>query len=84
MTSIVPAVILLLGSALMSGCTAPVDPGQPAESVRPDEPVYRTGSRIPIRDKTPLTKEKKEKQTDESQRALQQMQTTGAGNPRIN
>jgi hypothetical protein len=84
MTSIVPAVILLLGSALMTGCAAPADPGKPAETYRPDELVYRTGSRIPIRDKTPMTKEEKQKQTEESQRALQQMQTTGAGNPRIN
>ena len=81
MKSIVPPVLLLLSGALLSGCAAPVDQGKPAESYRPDELVYRTGSRIPIRDATPMTKEEKEKQAEESQRTLQQMRATGAGNP---
>jgi len=30
-----------------------------------------------------VTKEEKEKQAEESRRALQQMQSTGAGNPKL-
>jgi hypothetical protein len=30
-----------------------------------------------------MTKEEKEKQAEDSRRALQQMQTTGAGNPKL-
>jgi len=30
-----------------------------------------------------MTKEEKEKQAEESRRSLQQMQTTGAGNPKL-
>ena len=31
-----------------------------------------------------MTKEEREKQAEDSRRALQQMQTTGAGNPKVN
>ena len=63
-----------------SGCASTETAGtQPVER---SEPVYRTGSNIPVRDKTPMTKEEKEKMAEDSRRALQQMQTTGAGIPK--
>lgn len=71
----------LLASALAAGCaSAPQDAAQP--HVGGSELVYRTGSNIPVRDKAPpMTKEEKEKQSEESRRAMQQMQSTGAGTP---
>ena len=48
----------------------------------PAELVYRTGSHIPIRNATPLTPEEKQKQAEDSQRSMQQMQRTGAGTPK--
>ena len=68
--------------AALAGCaTSTVAPN--AEQTSATDLVYRTGSHIPIRDKTPMTKEEKEKQAEDSRRALQQMQTTGAGNPKL-
>jgi len=68
--------------AALAGCaTSTVAPD--AEQTPATDLVYRTGSHIPIRDKTPMTKEEKEKQAEDSRRALQQMQTTGAGNPKL-
>jgi hypothetical protein len=68
--------------AALAGCATST--GAPdAEQTTATELVYRTGSHIPIRDKTPMTKEEKEKQAEESRRSLQQMQTTGAGNPKL-
>jgi len=73
---------VLFGSLLAVGCaSAPQDAAQSQTSS--SELVYRTGSHIPLRDKTPMTKEEKEKQAEESRRSLQQMQTTGAGNPKL-
>jgi hypothetical protein len=71
----------LLGGVLSVGCASgPQDAAdQPQTS---SELVYRTGSHIPVRDKTPMTKEEKEKQADEAHRTMQQMQTTGAGSPK--
>lgn len=71
---------LLLGSLLATGCTSgPQNTDQ--ASGDGGELVYRTGSNIPKRDK-PMTKEEKEKRTEESQRSMQQMQSTGAGVPK--
>lgn len=67
---------------IVAGCASTDAPV--AEQASATELVYRTGSHIPVHDKTPMTKEEKEKQGEESRRALQQMQTTGAGNPKIN
>ncbi|MEP7100719.1 MAG: hypothetical protein ABI781_09435 [Burkholderiales bacterium] len=71
---------MLLGSVLATGCASvPQDAAQPQAGG--SELVYRTGSNIPVRDKTPATKEEKEKQSEESRRTMQQMQSTGAGTP---
>ena len=64
---------------LAAGC-ATTDSASTTAATR-DEPVYRTGSNIPVHEKA-LTKEEKAKQAEDSQRYLQQMQTTGAGNPK--
>ena len=76
------AAVALTGVLISSGC-ASTDPAIAKDSAR-EELVYRTGSNIPVRDKSPLTQEEKDKKAEESRRALQQMQTTGAGTPRIN
>jgi hypothetical protein len=79
MKSILLSTMLLCGM-LAAGCAA----GPETDAQRQngsEELVYRTGSHIPVRDKTPMTKEEKERQADESRRTLQQMQSTGAGNP---
>jgi len=68
-------------AAALAGCASTDAPV--AEQTQATELVYRTGSHIPIRDRTPMTKEEKEKQAEESRRALQQMQSTGAGNPKL-
>lgn len=73
---------VLLGSVLGGCASGPQDAADP--QANRGELTFRTGSNIPVRDKTPMTKEEKEKQTEESRRSLQQMQTTGAGNPKIN
>jgi hypothetical protein len=77
---------LLAGAAalvtvlIVSGC-ASTDPVSGDAAPR-EELVFRTGSNIPLRDKTPMTKEEKEKRSEESRRTLQQMQSTGAGRPK--
>jgi hypothetical protein len=76
------AVALTTVLVTASGCASTEAAG--TQQAQPTELVYRTGSNIPVRDKTPMTKEEKEKQAEDSRRALQQMQTTGAGNPKIN
>jgi hypothetical protein len=68
-------------AAALAGCASTDAPA--TEQTSAPELVYRTGSHIPVRDKTPMTKEEKEKQAEESRRTLQQMQTTGAGNPKL-
>jgi len=66
----------LLGSVFAVGCAAgPEDAAKPAGG----EVYYRTGSNIPVRDRTPLTKEQKGRQAEEAQRQLQDMQTTSPG-----
>jgi hypothetical protein len=74
---------VLLGSTLLVGCASGTQDGAnpPAGG---GELVYRTGSNIPVRDKTPMTAEEKEKRAEESRRTMQQMQTTGAGSPKTN
>jgi hypothetical protein len=69
-------------AAVLAGCATSTS-APDAEQTPATELVYRTGSHIPIRDRTPMTKEEKEKQAEDSRRALQQMQTTGAGNPKL-
>jgi hypothetical protein len=65
---------------VVSGC-ANVDT-TPNTTERHEEPEYRTGSRIPIHDKQPLTKEEQDKEAAEARRIIQQMQTTGPGIPK--
>ncbi|HKX41010.1 MAG TPA: hypothetical protein VJO99_07615 [Burkholderiaceae bacterium] len=65
-----------------SGC-ASTEGADTKQTAQPTELIYRTGSNIPIREKTPMTAEEKAKQTEDSQRALQQMQATGAGKPKL-
>lgn len=72
----IPLSAMLLGSLLAVGCTSAPPEASPPQAG--SEPVYRTGSRIPLRDKTTLTKEEKEQQAEELRRSMQQMQTTGA------
>ena len=83
MNSRLAASVALTSVLIASGC-ASTDATDNKQAAQPAELVYRTGSNIPVRDKTPMTKEEKEKQADESRRAMQQMQTTGAGNPKTN
>ena len=83
MNSRLVASTVLMSVLIASGC-ASTDANDNKQAAQPAELVYRTGSNIPVRDKTPITKEEKEKQAEDSRRALQQMQTTGAGNPRTN
>ena len=83
MNSRLAAAATLTTVLIACGC-ASTDGADTKQATQPTELVYRTGSNIPIRDKTPLTKEEREKQSEQSRRALQQMQTTGAGNPKIN
>jgi hypothetical protein len=49
-----------------------------------EDRVYRTGSNIPVRDKTSMTEEEKASRAAEAQRTMQQLQRTGAGNPNNN
>jgi len=80
MNSRLAAAVLTTVLATVSGCASTEAAGT-QQATPPTELVYRTGSNIPVRDKTPLTKEEKEKRAEDSRRALQQMQTTGAGAP---
>ena len=82
MNSLLAAAAALTTVLIACGC-ASADPTTANASPR-EEPVYRIGSNIPVRDKTPMTKEEKERRAEESRRAMQQMQTTGTGNPRTN
>ena len=76
-----PFTLAAAAAAALAGCASTDAPV--AEQTQATELVYRTGSHIPIRDRTPMTKEEKEKQAEDSRRTLQQMQTTGAGNPKL-
>ena len=80
MNSLLAAATALTTVLIASGC-ANTDTATANASPR-EELVYRTGSNIPLRDMTPMTKEEKERGAEESRRTLQQMQTTGAGKPR--
>ena len=67
---------LLLGSMLAGCASGPQDAVDPQASR--GELTFRTGSNIPVRDK-PMSKEDKEKQTEESRRALDDLQTIRGG-----
>jgi hypothetical protein len=82
MNSRLAAAAALMTVLIASGC-ASTDGADTKQAPERAEPVYRTGSNIRVRDQRPLTKEEKEKLTEESQQALQQMQTTGTANPSI-
>ena len=73
-------ILIAAVAAALAGCAG----ADTAATVQngPAELVYRTGSNIPIRNATPLTPEEKQKQAEESQRSMQQMQRTGAGTPK--
>lgn len=72
------AVALTTVLVTATGCASTETTGtQPAERV---EPVYRTGSNIRVRDKTPMTKEEKERHAEESRQMLQDIQTSGGLN----
>jgi len=73
----------LLASMLAAGCASGPQDAGPAPAGG-GELVYRTGSNIPVRDKTPMTAEEKEKRAEESRRTMEQMRSTGAGNPKTN
>ena len=79
MNSLRAAVAALTTTVFITSGCASVDAG--TTSTPSSEPVYRTGSSIPVRGRT---KEEKEKETPESPRATQQTQTTGTGNPGTN
>ena len=80
MKSILLPAALLVAGALVGACaSSPQDPA--GGSQEHSELVYRTGSNIAVRER--VSKEDKDKRAEDSQRALQQMQTTGAGKPKI-
>jgi hypothetical protein len=83
MNSRLAAAAALMTFLIASGC-ASTDGADTKQTTAAPELVYRTGSNIPVRDKTPLTKEEKEKRAEDSRRVLQQMQTTDIGNPKAN
>jgi hypothetical protein len=67
---------MLFATVLMAGCAAPTDNAQAPQATR-DEPVYRTGSNIPVRNATPLTAEEKERQAEAARSALRTSPTPG-------
>ncbi len=82
MNSLLAAAAALTTTVLIaSGCASSDANNANAADTSSGELVYPTGSHIAVREK-PMTKEEKDKRTAESQRAMQQMQTTGAGNPK--
>jgi hypothetical protein len=83
MNSRLAAAAALMTVLFASGCASTEGAATTQAEPKP-EPVYRTGSNIPVRDKTPMTKEEKEKQAQDSQRTLEQMRATGAGFPKTN
>jgi hypothetical protein len=81
MNSLLITAAALTTVLIASGCA-----DAPATSTTPvarEEVIYRTGSNIPVHEKA-LTKEEKDRQADEARRSLQQIQSTGSGNPKIN
>jgi hypothetical protein len=76
LSGLVAALVMLFAT----GCASTNGPEAEQEPAR-TELVYRTGSNIPVREKQ--TPEEKAKQAEEGQRALQQMQSTGAGKPKL-
>lgn len=74
--------IAATGAALLSlyGCAATADAANTEPHAKAyEEPTYRTGSNIPVRDKTPMTEQEKADKTAAAQRTLEQMRQTGAG-----
>jgi hypothetical protein len=84
MNSFLGAAAALTTTVLIASGCASTDAGTTTNAPQGGEPIYRTGSNIPVRDKTAMTKEERERQAAESQRAVQPTQTTGAGNSRTN
>jgi hypothetical protein len=77
-----PTAAAALTVLCVSGCASSDTAATPDRPYQ--EPVYRTGSNIPVRDKTPATPEEKASRAAEAQRAIEQMQRTGAGKPNNN
>ena len=77
------AAMALTTVLLIDSRCASVEGADTKQPTQPAELIYRTGSNIPVRDKTPMTAEEKAKQAEDAQRTLRQMQTTGAGAPKL-
>jgi len=58
-----------LVALLLAGC-ASGEPAQSGSNEPRDEPTYRTGSNIRLRDPKPLSKEEKERQAEEAKRVI--------------
>jgi hypothetical protein len=66
-SSLVGAAAIL---AVLTGCAASPEAPAPAEQTSTTDRVYRPGSNILVKDRTPLTKEEKEKQAEDARNAL--------------
>jgi hypothetical protein len=79
MNSFLAAAAALTTTVLIaSGCASSSSTDTSTSDAPRGEPVYRTGSHIPVRDTPTTTKE------DPQKRAAQQPQPTGAGTPGTN
>lgn len=80
--------LLIAAAALailpLGGCASSPDSAtNKATPTSYEEPVYRIGSNIPVRDKAPpLTEKEKAERAAEAQRTLEAMRRTGAGIPK--
>jgi len=81
MTSFLAAAAALTTTVLIASGCASTGTATTATNAPQGEPVYRTGSNIPMRDKSAMTKEEQERQAAESQRASQ---PAGSGASRTN
>jgi hypothetical protein len=84
MTSFLTAAAALTTTVLIASGCASTGTATTATNAAQGEPVYRTGSNIPMRDKSAMTKEEQERQAAESQRASQPTQAAGSGASRTN
>ena len=74
---------ILLFTAIVASLAGCASTGAPATAqTESSELTYRTGSNIPIRTATPMTKEEKERQAEESKRSLEAAQRGGAASAR--
>jgi len=64
--------VLAAVAAVLAGCASTDAPTTttPTEQVSTTDRVYRPGSNILVKDRTPMTKEEKEKQADEARAIL--------------